>query len=66
MMTEDIDISKVEQLAGKVVGDVAGAMALFMAYLGDQAGVFDALDGAGRLTVDQLAAKTHLNPKYLH
>jgi len=27
--------------------------------------VFRALDGAGRLTVDQLAVKTSLNPKYL-
>ena len=27
-------------LAGKVIGDVAGAMSLFLAYLGDQTGVF--------------------------
>jgi ubiquinone/menaquinone biosynthesis C-methylase UbiE len=59
------DESKLEALAGKVIGDVASAMSLFMAYLGDQAGVYDALDGAGALTVDELAAKTGLNPKYL-
>ena len=46
-MSEDIDISKVEAMAGKVVGDIAGALSLFMAYLGDQAGVFTALDGRG-------------------
>src|SRR5690606_17271511 len=45
--------------------DVAGAMGVYMAYLGDRAGVFDALDGAGRLTVSQLAEKTGMNPKYL-
>jgi len=65
-MTEAIDESRLNDLIGKVIGDVAGAMGLFMAYLGDQAGVFAALDGAGRLTVGQLAAKTGLNPKYLH
>jgi len=65
-MTEAIDESRLNDLIGKVIGDVAGAMGLFMAYLGDQAGVFAALDGAGRLSVDQLAAKTGLNPKYLH
>ncbi|MBO9581424.1 MAG: methyltransferase domain-containing protein [Sphingobium sp.] len=65
-MTDVVDVAKVEQLAGKVVGDVAGAMALFMAYLGDQAGVFDTLDRAGRVTAGELAGKTGLNAKYLH
>ena len=65
-MIQQIDMQKVEQLAGKVIGDVAGALSLFMAYIGDQAGLFDALDGEGRLTVAQIAAKTGLNEKYLH
>jgi 2-polyprenyl-3-methyl-5-hydroxy-6-metoxy-1,4-benzoquinol methylase len=65
-MSETIDEAKVQELAGKVVGDVAGAMSLLMAYLGDQAGVFEAMDRAGPVTVAQLAAKTGLNPKYLH
>lgn len=65
-MNAQVDMAKLEQLAGKVVGDVAGAMSMFMAYLGDQAGVFDALDAAGRASLDQLAARTGLNPKYLH
>ena len=65
-MSEQIDMAQVEQMAGKVVGDVAGAISLFMAYLGDQAGVFEALDGAGRLSVAELALRTGLNPKYLH
>src|SRR5688500_14121486 len=64
-MPETIDETRLNDLIGKVIGDVAGAMSLFMAYLGDQAGVFAALDGAGRLTLDQLAARTGLNPKYL-
>ena len=65
-MSEQIDMAKVEAMAGKVIGDVAGAMSLFMAYLGDRTGVFDALDGAGRVTVAELARKTGLNEKYLH
>src|SRR5687768_13193472 len=56
-MPETIDESRLNDLLGKVIGDVAGAMSVFMAYLGDQAGVFYALDGAGRLTLEQLAAK---------
>ena len=65
-MTEAIDFDRVEQLAGKVIGDVAGALGLFMAYLGDQAGLFDAMDRKGPLTVEQLADLTGMNPKYLH
>lgn len=65
-MIQQIDTRKVEELAGKVIGDVAGALSLFMAYIGDQAGLFDALDGEGRLSVAQLAQKTGLNEKYLH
>ena len=49
-MTETVNETVLNDLIGKVIGDVAGAMSLFMAYLGDQAGVFRALDGASRLT----------------
>ena len=65
-MADTFDEDVLNDLVGKVIGDVAGAMSLFMAYLGDQAGVFSALDGAGRVTVDELAEKIGLNPKYLH
>ncbi|WP_340587000.1 class I SAM-dependent methyltransferase [Erythrobacter alti] len=65
-MAEDIYMARVEELAGKVVGDVAASLSLFMAYLGDQAGVFEAMDGEGPMSVADLAAKTGLNEKYLH
>lgn len=64
-MSEQIDFAKVQTMAGKVMHDVAGAVSLMMAYLGDQAGVFAAMDGEGPMTLDQLAAKTGLEPKYL-
>jgi 2-polyprenyl-3-methyl-5-hydroxy-6-metoxy-1,4-benzoquinol methylase len=64
-MSEAIDETRLNELIGKVIGDVAGAMSVYMAYLGDQAGVFAAMDGTGPLTLDALAAKTGLNPKYL-
>lgn len=65
-MTEDIDRTALRDLTGKVIGDVAGAMGVLMAYIGDRAGVFRALDGAARLTLNDLATMTGLNPKYLH
>ncbi len=65
-MSEEIDMANVEELAGKVIGDVAGALSLYMAYLGDQTGVFEALDEMGRVSVAQLAEHTGMNEKYLH
>jgi len=64
-MSETIDFDKVQAMASKVMHDVAGAVSLMMAYMGDQAGVFAAMDGAGPLTLDQLAGQTGLEPKYL-
>lgn len=65
-MATHVDQAKLQELMGKVIGDVAGAMGVFMAYLGDQAGVYQAMVGAQPMTVDELAGKTGLNPKYLH
>ena len=56
---------KLEAFVGKVIGDIAGASGLMMAYLGDQAGIYDAMDGAGPLSSDALAAKTGLDARYL-
>ena len=47
-MTAELNQEKLDELMGKVVSDVAGAMGVFMAYLGDQAGVYRALDEAAR------------------
>lgn len=64
-MSEAIDFEKVHAMAGKVMHDVAGAVSLMMAYMGDQAGVFTAMDGEGPMTLEQLASKTGMEPKYL-
>lgn len=61
----EVNQARLEELTGKVIGDVAGAMSIFMSYLGDQAGVFSAIDEAGPVTIEQLADKTGMNPKYL-
>ena len=60
-----LDEKKLEAFAGKAVGDVAAAMGLLMAYIGDRAGVYVAMDGAGQVTADELADRTGLNARYL-
>lgn len=65
MSGQDIDMNKVQAMAEKAMGHVAGAVSVMMAYMGDQAGVWAAMDGEGPMTLDQLAAKTGMEPKYL-
>ena len=65
MTTAILDESKFEQLQGKVMADVGGAIGLFMAYIGDQAGVYQALEKLGPCTHTELAETTGLNERYL-
>lgn len=65
-MNMQADESRLQELAGKVVGDIAGAMGVFMAYIGDQSGVYRAMRDAGPLTADALSKRTGINSKYLH
>ncbi len=59
------DGKQLEQLQGKVVTDVAGAMGVVMAYMGDQLGMYKALDEINAATSEQLAEKTGLAERYV-
>jgi len=56
---------KFAELQGKVMGDVGGAVGLFMAYIGDQAGVYQAMEDKGACTHSDLAEATGLDERYL-
>ena len=60
-----MDQTRFEELQGKVMGDVGGALGLLMAYIGDQAGVYRALDEHGQSTHSALAESTGLDERYL-
>ena len=47
-MMPDFDQSAFEKLRDKVLADIAGAMGAFMAFIGDQTGVYKALERRGR------------------
>jgi 2-polyprenyl-3-methyl-5-hydroxy-6-metoxy-1,4-benzoquinol methylase len=51
--------------AFKVVADLAAAMSGPLLYIGDRLGLFKVLAESGPVTVEQLAEKTGLNPRYL-
>lgn len=54
-----------EEIAPKVMGDIAGAIGVLMAYIGDQSGVYKAMEQAGPSSLEQLASITQINPRYL-
>ena len=62
----DFDAQRLDELAGKVMTDVAGAMGVLLGYLGDQTGVYAALEAHGPCSANTLASKLGMNEKYIH
>lgn len=63
-MTE-LNMEKLEALAGKVVGDASAALGILLAYIGDQTGVYRAMaDGVAR-SADEIAASAKVDARYL-
>ncbi|MGF1607713.1 MAG: class I SAM-dependent methyltransferase [Rhodothalassiaceae bacterium] len=60
----DFDQQKLEQLQGKVLADVTGAIGTLLCYMGDQSGVYDVLDAAGPCTAETLADKAGIDARY--
>lgn len=57
--------TKVGKFAERILSDTAVAMLSFGAYIGDRLGIYKAMLDTGPATVSMLAAKTHLNERYL-
>jgi 2-polyprenyl-3-methyl-5-hydroxy-6-metoxy-1,4-benzoquinol methylase len=62
---DNLNEDKLEQLQGKVIGDVSGAMGLLLSYIGDQLDLYSALSEISPATSDELAASTGLPERYL-
>ncbi|MFT4825991.1 MAG: 2-polyprenyl-3-methyl-5-hydroxy-6-metoxy-1,4-benzoquinol methylase [Halioglobus sp.] len=63
-MTE-LNMGKLDELAGKVVGNANAALSGLLAYIGDQTGVFRAMaDGQSR-SVEEIASLASVDARYL-
>jgi SAM-dependent methyltransferase len=60
-----VDMDKLQELLGKVVGDMGGAASGALVRLGDRLGLFKALAAAGAQTSAELAKKTRTNERLL-
>ena len=60
-----INPERLEELSGKVMSDVSGAMGVMMAYLGDQTGIYKCMERIGSSSIDQIASESGLLPRYV-
>lgn len=61
----ELNMEKLEALAGKVVGDASAALGTLLAYIGDQSGVYRAMaDGESR-TAEEIADIAQVDARYL-
>lgn len=65
MQDLEINEEKLEAFAGKVMTDIAGAMGVLMAFIGDRAGTYQALRAHGPITAVDLAKEIGHQPLYL-
>ena len=63
MASMAIDQGRFEALMGKTLGDIGGAMAVLMAYMGDRLGIYRAMAGGAPATSGEVAAKVGLDEK---
>ncbi len=60
-----VDPTKVEQFSARIMEDYGNTLRGAMLYIGDQLGLFKTLAEAGAVTLEELAARTGLNQRYL-
>lgn len=60
-----INEDKLEEFANRIMGDVGGAFAVLLAYIGDQTGVFRSLRDKGPATAGALAQRIDVDERYL-
>jgi 2-polyprenyl-3-methyl-5-hydroxy-6-metoxy-1,4-benzoquinol methylase len=60
-----IDKEKARQALDKVFGDLAGAMAAGMAFVGVRTGLFRAMQGKGAMQPEDVARASSLQPRYV-
>jgi len=61
----ELNMEKLEALAGKVVGNANAAFAGLLAYMADQTGVYRAMADGEPRSVDEIASIAHVDSRYL-
>ena len=65
MATQTIDDAKLEQFVGQLVGELGATLNAALVVIGDELGLYRALDGAGALSSAELAERTGTSERYV-
>ncbi|HUE40212.1 MAG TPA: methyltransferase domain-containing protein [Candidatus Binatia bacterium] len=60
-----LDYAKVRSFLGQAASDVGTALFGALSFIGDRLELFKTMSAAGPVTIDELAARTRLHPRYL-
>ncbi len=63
--TTAIDTDALDAFMGQFVTDLGATLSAALVVIGDQLGLYRALDEAGPLSADALAARTGTDPRYV-
>lgn len=63
--TPQVDETRLDEFAGKVIGDIGGAFDVLLGYIGDQTGVYRRLRDLGHSTAAELAKAIDVDERYL-
>ena len=59
----DVDDQKLHEFMGSLLGDMGGAATVLMVCLGDELGLYEAMDGAGQVSAETLASRVGCHPR---
>ena len=65
MATQTIDDAKLEQFVGQLVGELGATLNAALVVIGDELGLYRAMDGAGAVTPAELADATATSERYV-
>ena len=60
-----VDHERLDELMGKVIDEVGAALGIGMVLIGERAGLWAGMAGAGALTSEELAARTDTDERYV-
>ncbi|MBV9858623.1 MAG: methyltransferase domain-containing protein [Alphaproteobacteria bacterium] len=61
----DVDMDKLHQFVGQMLGDLGGAASVALVHIGDSLGLYKTLHAKGPMTVAELASAAGVNRRYL-
>jgi SAM-dependent methyltransferase len=61
----DVDMDKLHQFVGQMLGDLGGAASVALVNIGDQLGLYKTLHAKGPMTVAELATTANVHQRYL-